>query len=495
MRLLYFDVDTLRADHLGCYGYHRATSPAIDAVAAEGVRFDNLYASDTPCLPSRSALCTGRFGIRNGAINHGGAAADPVIDGADRWFQSRHGLTSWARRMGFAGVRTVTISSFAERHSAFHWYAGFAEAYNPGLMGMETADQVISTALDWLRRNGERDDWFLHVHVWDPHTPYRTPADYGDPFASDPLPAWLTEEVRARHWERPGPHSAQEAIGFSPTEGFAASFPRQPTSLSDEDQVRRMFDGYDTGVRYADDHIGRALDLLTDLGVYDETAILVSADHGETLGELGIYCDHQTADQAVSRLPAVVRWPGAEWATPGSVDADLHYQVDLAATALEQLGGNVPEGWDGRSFATGSGGRPHLVVSQAAWTVQRSVRVGDWLCLRTYHDGYHDLPEVALYDVVADPHEQTDLAADRPDVVADCDDLLAAWRDDCLSRTASGVDPLDTVLAEGGGWHVRGRLGPYLERLRDTGRADAADRIASRHAAEVEAPRPAFPTG
>ena len=152
MRLLYFDVDTLRADHLGCYGYHRATSPAIDAVAAEGVRFDNLYASDTPCLPSRSALCTGRFGIRNGAINHGGAAADPVIDGADRWFQSRHGLTSWARRMGFAGVRTVTISSFAERHSAFHWYAGFAEAYNPGLMGMETADQVISTALDWLRR-------------------------------------------------------------------------------------------------------------------------------------------------------------------------------------------------------------------------------------------------------------------------------------------------------------------------------------------------------
>src|SRR5215207_4199353 len=108
MRCIYFDVDTLRADHLGCYGYERATSPAIDALAADGVRFHNLYASDTPCLPSRSALSTGRFGIRNGAINHGGAAADPVPDGADRWFQSRHGLTSWARRMAMAGIRTVT---------------------------------------------------------------------------------------------------------------------------------------------------------------------------------------------------------------------------------------------------------------------------------------------------------------------------------------------------------------------------------------------------
>lgn len=61
------DIDTLRPDHLGCYGYHRRTSPNIDALAAEGVRFENVYASDVPCLPSRTALSTGRFGIHTGS--------------------------------------------------------------------------------------------------------------------------------------------------------------------------------------------------------------------------------------------------------------------------------------------------------------------------------------------------------------------------------------------------------------------------------------------
>ena len=73
MRVLYLDIDTLRPDHLGCYGYHRNTSPNIDRLASEGVRFDNCYVSDSPCLPSRAALYTGQCGIRNGAINHGGA--------------------------------------------------------------------------------------------------------------------------------------------------------------------------------------------------------------------------------------------------------------------------------------------------------------------------------------------------------------------------------------------------------------------------------------
>ena len=75
MRLLYVDIDTLRADHLGCAGYHRDTTPNIDQLAADGVLFENVYASDVPCLPSRTALISGMFGIRNGVVNHGGLAA------------------------------------------------------------------------------------------------------------------------------------------------------------------------------------------------------------------------------------------------------------------------------------------------------------------------------------------------------------------------------------------------------------------------------------
>ena len=67
--------------------------------------------------------------------------------------------------------------------------------------GGERADQVIPGALDWLERRGKADDWFLHVHLWDPHTPYRTPEDYGNPFESDPVPAWHTEDVRMANWD------------------------------------------------------------------------------------------------------------------------------------------------------------------------------------------------------------------------------------------------------------------------------------------------------
>ena len=74
MRIVFFDLDTLRPDHLGCYGYFRNTSPNIDSIAREGVRFDRYYCSDAPCLPSRSALQSGLFGIHNGAVGHGGTA-------------------------------------------------------------------------------------------------------------------------------------------------------------------------------------------------------------------------------------------------------------------------------------------------------------------------------------------------------------------------------------------------------------------------------------
>ena len=76
------------------------------------------------------------------------------------------------------------------------------------------APQVAPLAIDWIARNGRAENWFLHVNLWDPHTPYRTPASFGNPFRDQPLPSWYTEEVRAKHWESCGPHSAREVGGF-----------------------------------------------------------------------------------------------------------------------------------------------------------------------------------------------------------------------------------------------------------------------------------------
>src|SRR5216110_2719340 len=106
MRILYIDIDSQRPDHLGCYGYHRDTSPNIDRIAAKGVRFENVCASDAPCLPSRTALFSGRFGIHTGVINHGGVAAEPFIEGFERGFESTLGATSWMRCLRRAGLRT-----------------------------------------------------------------------------------------------------------------------------------------------------------------------------------------------------------------------------------------------------------------------------------------------------------------------------------------------------------------------------------------------------
>ena len=121
MRILYVDIDTLRPDHLGCYGYHRNTSPNLDALAQDGVVFQNCYNTDAPCLPSRAALWSGRCGFHTGVVNHGGSAADPFPEGPTRGFRDVYDATSWMSALRRAGFYTVTVSPFGERHAAWHW--------------------------------------------------------------------------------------------------------------------------------------------------------------------------------------------------------------------------------------------------------------------------------------------------------------------------------------------------------------------------------------
>jgi len=112
----------------------------------------------------------------------------------------------------------------------------------------------------------------------------------------------------------------------------------------------------------------------------------------------------------------VLKWPGL---AGGRVDCGLHYQIDVAATILELLCARVVSNWDGAGFADtlrhgGETGREYLVVSQGAWTAQRAVRFGDYICIRTYHDGYQGFPNIMLFDLKRDPHETRDLAQEQP---------------------------------------------------------------------------------
>ncbi len=488
MRILLLDLDTLRPDHLGCYGYHRNTSPNIDAIAAQGARFNHYHCSDAPCLPSRAALMTGRFGIHSGVVGHGGTAADLRLEGAPRGFTDRLRRESLPAFLRQAGLRTVLVSPFAERHSAWWFYAGYNEMHNTGMGGLESAEHVTPTVLDWIARNGAADNWFLHVNYWDPHTPYRAPAEFGNPFANDPLPAWLTEETLMRHRNLPGPHGAREIAMYD--NRVSPEYPRQLGEIKDMADWRALIDGYDCGVRYMDDHISLLFQALAAQGVMDDLIVIITADHGENLGELGLYAEHATADEITTRIPLIVRWPGVTKA--GYVDNGLHYNLGLAPTLAEALGRPAAPGWEGQSFAPALRGEPagrdYLVVSQCAHVCQRSARFGPWLYMRTYHDGYHLFPDEMLFNLEQDPHEQRDLAAVNEAERLRGAALLQTWHDRMMATMPDGytVDPMRTVLAEGGPFHARGQLAAYCNYLEQTGRGWAIPELKRRHPGEFK---------
>ncbi|AQQ70039.1 Choline-sulfatase [Limihaloglobus sulfuriphilus] len=484
MRVLYLDLDTLRPDHLGCYGYHRNTSPNIDRIAAQGVRFENYYCSDAPCLPSRTAMMSGRFGIHTGVVGHGGSAADMRIDGEGRGFKSSLDSECLPAIFRRENMRTVLVSPFAERHSAFNFYAGFTEMYNTGKSGMESAEEVSPVALDWIKRNAKDDNWYLHINYWDPHTPYRAPEDFGDPFKDDPLPAWLTEDVLEQHKSHVGPHSVHEIMMFHGTPD--PKYPRHPGTLYNMDALRKMIDGYDCGIRYMDEHIGRLFDELEKQGVLDDIMIIISADHGENLGELGIYGEHGTADRPTCRIPMIIRRPNGKPA----VDTQLRYNLDLAPTLAEMFCQDKQPRWDGESFAGVLDGsqepdaRDYIVISQCAHVCQRSVVMGDWLYIRTYHDGYHLFPDEMLFNTKDDPYEQENLSEARPDVCGRAARYLEQWHEEMMSKMQCPVDPLNTVISEGGPFHAKGHLRDYVKRLEDTGRGWAVSELKNRYPGE-----------
>ena len=475
MRVLFIDIDTLRPDHMSCYGYGRLTTPNLDAVCREGIRFDRYYCSDAPCLPSRAALVSGQFGIHNGVVGHGGTAADRRLTGPKREFTDQADEENLHNIFRRAGLYTVSVSTFAERHSAWWFNAGFRECVNVGGRGGESGEVVLPEALAWLERNRDRKDWFLHVHLWDPHTPYRAPASFGDPFRDVPLPdPWIDESVLSLHLRHTGPHCINEIGMF--TDQIAPGFPRQPGSARDLDGVKRVMDSYDTGILYCDSLIGRIFEALKAQGIWEDTAVIITSDHGEDIGELGVYAEHGFADECTCRIPFILRWPGAR---RGAVDRGLHYSLDLLPTLCDLLGQRKSARWDGRSFAASvvgnaDTGRDSLVLSQMAHVCQRSARFEDWLYIRTYHDGYHLLDREMLFNLRDDPHEQHDVKSLYPDVVARGAKILLDWFDDQMLRSPYDTDPMMTVLHEDGPYHTWTDLPAYIRRLEETGRADGA---------------------
>lgn len=485
MRILYVDVDTLRPDHLACYGYQRVTAPNLERLAAKSVLFDRYYCSDSPCLPSRAAFSSGQFGITNGVIGHFGRAGQFRLDPGHGPAPGRPLLGQRLQRHGWY---TAAISMFAERHRAYWFCGNYREVIRAtGELNDEQAHQINPVALDWIRRNRDRDNWFLHVHYWEPHTDYLIGPEWVErAAATGHVQAWPDEDTIAEHGARIyGPRSALD-LHYTRWGARPSAVPHaMPDAVRSRAEFELLINGYDATILYWDRYFGQLLDLLDELGLADDTAIIVSGDHGVSLGENGSYAEHGLANEPTLRVPLIMYWPGlTDQLTVGTRHRrEMIYNIDFAPTLCDLLGIPAPRGWQGRSFAPAVRGeaidaRPYLVLGQGAHTYQRAVRTADHLYIRTYHPGSFRAEWEQLFDVTRDPYLTDDLLADRPDVSAEMRGHLSEWWHRTAGGPGSPPDPMLSTLQTGPTYYADPV--DYMKHLRSTGRKDLADDLMER---------------
>lgn len=495
MKILYIDIDTMSPRHMSAYGYNRKTTPNIDTLCEsdETAVFSNMYTSDAPCLPSRTSLITGNFGIRHGAVDHGGKYADIRSELANRDFEhslENDGLFGLFKR---AGLRTTSISSFSSRHSSWHFNCGFNEVYCYGDSAEQQAPEIYDITKDWLDRNQACDDWFLHVHMWDPHTPYRAPLGYQPEFLKEKFDYWVDEPMFNQHQELIGPHTATTMDMFAGES--ETDYPRDIGSLKTYDDLKTTVDGYDIGIHYSDYYIGLIIDQLKALNIYEDTIIIISADHGENIGELGKYSEHGTADVATCHIPFIIKVPGQDYSNH-KFD-EFHYNLDLVPTVadyfgLEPVSANTK--WDGKSLLPTllggeDEGHDHLILSQMSHLLQRGVRFENYLYIQTYHDGYHPYfePEM-LFDIEADEYEQSNIANDNPELVNRAKVYLFDWYNYQMANLPNGHydDPMWYIYHHGGPHHAHKSARLFVNNLEHIGEYAKADVVREKYKDELE---------
>jgi arylsulfatase A-like enzyme len=179
----------------------------------------------------------------------------------------------------------------------------------------------------------------------------------------------------------------------------------------------------------------------------------------------------------------IVKWPDKNW---NKKYDNLIYQSDIAATIVRGLKKKVPNSWDGLSFFdeienSEKFGRKYLIISQMAWSCQRTVIFDNWTMIRTYHTGLKDFPKYMLFDRQNDFHMLNNLANEYPEIVAKAVRYLEDWETSMMRKSSSQIDPLWTVWQEGGPSHCRGMLDKYLKHLKETNRGHLIDKILERN--------------
>jgi arylsulfatase A-like enzyme len=397
--LVLVSIDTLRADHLGAYGYPGATSPRFDALAGRGVLFTHAVAQGPSTIPSHASLLTS---VYHSAFVRPDRPMGPPA--------SIPMLSEILRAQGFATAGFVDGGYLAR---TFGFGRGF-EHYEDARWGLEP---IVARVGRWLDA-GVPERLFLFVHTYDVHTPYRVRGDVPPPFAG-------------RRWRGRASVGAR-TLGRLEWAGRG----RPPADLAD------LIGIYDAGIRHVDEWLGRLLDLLAARGILDDAVVVITSDHGEEFFEHGRTQHKQLYLAPNLHVPLLVLVPGR---APARVDETVEL-VDVVPTVLELLGLPPYDGAMGRSLVPLMDGRSRdgAGVAYSEGVVYsrtlRSAVSGRWQLLYDIRTGRH-----RLYDVEADPDARADRSADEPAVARR---LLDVVRARMARAKARRVVPLDRAIPD-----------------------------------------------
>ncbi len=413
-------VDTLRADHLACYGYHRPTSPTINELARSGVLAENFFCAGLPTHPSFTTLFTGQHPITHGIVAHG----------------PRNSLSREAPYLSQLllgnGFTTCAVDNLAQMRPWFR--RGFEFYIDPSLRHLLFLDvgceELNARAIQWLRDTSD-EPFFLFIHYWDPHWPLNPPARYQG--------LWYTGQP-----VDPNNHTL-DSWWDEPLGGIARdTWLRRPEGLiTDPDYVVAM---YDQEIRHLDDGIADLLGEIRRLGLEDETLVMLLGDHGESFTEHGIFFDHHGLYDNVLHVPLIARWPGHLPA--GRRVSPMLQHHDVAPTLLEAVGIDPPTEMDGISAwplltgETNSGGREQIVSCECTWQAKWSLRTDRHKFILARKPDPHGGPDRELYDLQADPHELTNLVAAQPELAATLEANLEGRISERLADLGKDEDPL-----------------------------------------------------
>jgi len=383
--IIWIVIDALRPDHLGSYGYHRDTSPALDEFADEGIVLTRYFANSSWTRTATASMLTGRL-----PTHHAVQCSDHKLP---------EDVSTVAEQLKKAGYTTLAVVGNGNASSAFGFNKGFDvfEDTMGNWKGLPRASQVYDLGLKLLKKHRDKDKLFLFLFVVDPHDPYRPKPPYDEMF----MPGYRGKVVHTPHWEHNNDYP--------------------------EETQKKIVALYDGLIRSTDDQTRVFFESLRKLGFYDRASIFITADHGEAFGEHGIYKHGYHLFESHIRLPLLIRAPWLK--ARGKYSSVYLQQLDLFPTFCQLGGAEVPNDLQGISIIDALRDRssvpiPRYVISEyKCFGIKRtSIRT------RTYKLIYQQpadrqafmktvkkpelLPSVSfdketfmLFQVLEDPHE------------------------------------------------------------------------------------------